>query len=206
MPMFRKNLDASRERFGFSQAVLTSFRFLITEFGFKCVKQETTLVRYESSGVFVNVFHGRSSYELGVEIGQLRKNLDIPEFGFTLGEIISLSDAKFGAMYRPYQITKPELITKYVEQIAELAKKYATSALVNDKGFFEQLSSLQLQKSDEYLKDMKLNQIRSEVEVAWREKNYKQVVELYGSVESDLTLSERKKLEYARRKLIEPAS
>jgi hypothetical protein len=205
MPLFKKNLNASRERFGFSQAVLTSFRFLIAEFGFKCVKQETTLVRYESSSVFVNIYHGRSSYELGVEIGELRRNSDVPEFGFTLGEIISLTDTKIGSMY-PYQITKPELISKYISQLAELVKKYAVSALIGDRVFFEQLSSSQLRKSEEYIKDMKLTEVRTKGEVAWREKNYKQVVELYGSVEGDLTLSERKKLEYARRKLGEAAN
>ena len=40
-----------------------------------------------------------------------------------------------------------------------------------------------------------------EVDVAWREKNYGQVLELYESVKDDLTPSELKKLEYATRKL-----
>jgi hypothetical protein len=85
-------------------------------------------------------------------------------------------------------------------------KKYSISALVGDQSWFDKLSNLRLERSNEFIKQMELNSVRSEVELAWQEKNYKHVVELYGSVEGDLTLAESKKLEYARRKLRETPS
>lgn len=55
-----------RERLGFEAAVVENFAFL-KEAGFECVRRECTFVRYESKRVFVNVYHGRGSFELGVE-------------------------------------------------------------------------------------------------------------------------------------------
>jgi hypothetical protein len=201
--MLRKSADGTRVYFGFPEAVMTSFRFLVEEFRFACVKQDATIVRFESNEVFVNIYHGRASYELGVEIGQLRKDTDVPECGFTLGEIISVADSKIGSMYRPYQISMPQQINKFVSETAELVRRYATSALIGDRAYFQRLSDLRVRISNAYIKEMELSRIRTDVEVAWREKNYKQVVELYGAVEDDLTSSEIKKLGYAKRKLRE---
>jgi len=39
--------------------------------------------------------------------------------------------------------------------------------------------------------------VRAEVETAWRQKNYRRVIELYDSMKDDLTPTEAKKLEYA---------
>ena len=189
-----------REEFCFPEAVVTCFRFLVEDFGFVVVKQDPTLVRFESRDVFVNLFHGRGSYELGVEMGE-RISEESREFGFTLREIISVTDTEKGSAYRPPQITEPELITKHVSAISELVKQFAPLALVGDKDFFKRASDLQVKKSDEYLKTLELKRVRSEVDVAWRDKNYDQVLELYEAVKDDLTPSELKKLEYAKRKL-----
>ena len=62
-----------RMQLGFSLEVLSAFQFLTQDYGFKCVKNDVTFVRYESESTFVNIYHGRRSYELGVEIGKLEK-------------------------------------------------------------------------------------------------------------------------------------
>src|SRR5215471_1441934 len=57
-----------RGQLGFQEAVRFSF---LNSYGFKTVQEQTTFVRFESATVFVNVYHGRASFELGVEIGRL---------------------------------------------------------------------------------------------------------------------------------------
>jgi hypothetical protein len=199
--MLEKSMTGIREQFNFPETVLMFFRFLIEDFGFAVIKQDSTLVRFESGDVFVNIYHGRASYEVGIEIGELRSNTGLPEFGYTLGEIISASDPEAGAAYRADHITEPELIEKYVSKISELVKNFAPLALVGNKDFFKRVSDLQARKSNKYLKNLELNRVRSEVEIAWRNKNYKQVVELFEPVAGDLTTSEIKKFDYAKRKL-----
>jgi hypothetical protein len=199
--MLEKMDTDGREQFGFPDAVFESFRFLVQNYGFAIVKHDATFVRFESKVVFVNVYHGRGSYELGVEIGELRTNESIPEFGYTLREIILLSDVAVGSKFRPYQIDKPELVKAYVAATADLVQKYAHSALVGDGDVFDKLSEVQLNKSNEYLKSIELSKVRADCDIAWREKNYEQLVKRYEAVKDDLTPSEIKKLEYARRKL-----
>jgi hypothetical protein len=199
--MLEKRDTSGRERFYFSEAVFESFRFLVQKYGFSVVKHDATLVRFESEVVFVNVYHGRGSYELGVEIGELRTNGNIPEFGYTLREIILLSDVAIGSNFRPYQIDKPELVKAYVAATADLVEKYAHLALIGDPDVFDKLSDAQLNKSNEYLKSIELGKVRTDGDLAWREKNYERLVELYEGVKEDLTPAEIKKLEYSRRKL-----
>ena len=54
----------------FKDAVLSNFGFL-RAYGLKHVEEDVTFVRYESDAVFTNVYHGRGSFEIGVEIGRL---------------------------------------------------------------------------------------------------------------------------------------
>jgi hypothetical protein len=57
-----------RAKLGFAKSVLQAFSFL-AEFGYSVARAEPTFVRYEYGTRFVNVFHGRRSYALGVEFG-----------------------------------------------------------------------------------------------------------------------------------------
>lgn len=57
----------------FAIEVLYHFHFLINDYKFKRLEANRTFVRYESKYIFVNIYHGRRSYELGVEIGQREK-------------------------------------------------------------------------------------------------------------------------------------
>jgi hypothetical protein len=51
------------------------------------------------------------------------------------------------------------------------------------------------------MKRLEMGNVRNEAEIAWREKNYERLVDLFEPVASDLTPSEIKKLDYAKRKL-----
>src|SRR5690348_10203982 len=77
--MLKIEPNPEREQLGFRDAVLSSFKFL-AEFRLRPVEKKMTFVRYQSRHVFVNVYHGRASYELGIQIGRLadpKKTLSI---------------------------------------------------------------------------------------------------------------------------------
>jgi hypothetical protein len=80
-------------------------------------------------------------------------------------------------------------------------RKYVTSALIGDREYFEKLSDLRVRISNAYIKEMELSRMKSEVEVASREKNYEQVVKLY-DLEDDLSLSEIKEVRICETKVV----
>jgi hypothetical protein len=189
--------EQERTSLGFADAVLSAFAFLIKDFSFRCVKRDVTFVRFESDTVFVNVYHGRASYELNVEIGESVIGKQLPESPFTIGEILHTVIPTEALNYHPYQVTTRESVQKFVHELARLVKEYATPALLGDHEFFQRVSKVQAQRSDNYLRGLHLNRTRTEVETAWRQRNYTRVIELYDSIKDDLTPTEAKKLEYA---------
>lgn len=66
--------NSDRSQLRFEEAAISAFAFLTSErYGFRCVVSESTIVRYESDTVGVTIYHGRSSYEIGCEIGLLAR-------------------------------------------------------------------------------------------------------------------------------------
>lgn len=74
--MIRFEPGTDRSKLGFKEAVSANFKFL-RKFGFHRARAEATFIRYETvrfltkKKLFVNVYHGRGSYEMGVQIGPI---------------------------------------------------------------------------------------------------------------------------------------
>lgn len=182
-------IEKDRYNLGFKDEILKNFIFLINEYGYKCVKTEVTFVRYESDKVFINFYHGRGSYILGFEIGFINKDKS-KETYYTLTEIMRLYENN---EFVPYQITKYEVMVKFVPRMAELIKQYAIKAIVGDKTFYKKLSKV---RSDWFKKYM-INKNFPKADDAWRKKNYKEFIKILYPYKDDLTGAIKKKYEYA---------
>lgn len=200
--MLKTDTSGNRASLGFSEATISAFNFLVEDFAFTCVRKDVTIARFESNSTFVNVYHGRVSFELNVEIGELTIGGVLPENPFTIEEILHLVNPKEAVNYRPFQVHTVESVKKFVSDLANLVKQYATPALIGDHGFFRRLSELRTQRSNEYLNSVRLNRTRTEVETEWHRKNYPRVMELYDSMLEDLTPAEAKRLAYAKKKCL----
>jgi hypothetical protein len=200
--VLKTEVGGNRANLGFPEAVMSAFKFLMEEFSFTCVRKDVTFVRFESNSAFVNVYHGRGSFELNVEIGELTIGEGHPEIPFTIGEILHLVNPKEATNYRPFQVHTMESVKKFVSELANLVKQYAIPALTGDHGFFQRVAEVQAQRSNEYLKGLHLSRTRTEVETAWHQKNYPRVIELYDSMLEDLTPAEAKRLAYAKKKCL----
>ena len=197
--MFKTIPNPNREEFGFPEAVLQAFGFL-EEKGFHCTQKNITLVRYESPRVFVNIFHGRASYELNAEIGLLTTSPKEKERAFSIGEIVELTSGQPRAAYSPPQSSAPEGVKRFVLQLASTINTYAGPALEGNRSFFEQLSQLRLKNSNTYLTELKMKHLQEEAEKAWRDKDYRRFLKLYEPVQQNLSAADRKKLAYARKR------
>jgi hypothetical protein len=197
----RESSNVDRNQLGFVSEVMSTFKFLSTEFGFICVKVEPSFIRYESTSIFINIYHGRTSSELGVEIGKLANIPGIQENWYTIGEVMDLMGIREKLGYTFFQASTQERVRKLVPKLAEYVREYAKPIIEGNTQIFEKLEVLRSRKSDEYIKEMHLSRTREEAEKTWRKKDYAKLVELYNSMKEDLTLVEFKKLEYAQKHL-----
>jgi hypothetical protein len=198
-----------RSKLGFKEAALSSFDFL-RRYGFSCVRAEPTFVRYEStqtsSGkrLFVNVYHGRGSYELGVEIGpcdQDQATLTLP----LIVEWASGEKRENPDQQTIFQASTREGVNRFVPKLAELVQKYAKPFLKGDINDYQSAAEHVRRGSALYEKDMQLRRVREQADLAWHDKDYAQVVGLYEPFEEDLSRSEGMRLEYAKKQLLRPA-
>ena len=196
--MFRTEAGKDREQLCFKDAVLSNFGFLHT-YGLKPVKQEVTFVRYESDAMFTNVYHGRGSFEVGVEIGRL----DRPE-KYGLDYLVSFAgkeawEAEGFGRGTMFQVSTREGVQNIVPKVAALVKKYGDPFLSGRPVFYDELLRANEQASVAYEREQMLSRIRKEADAAWTAKNFARVAQLLQTVRSDLSEVESKRLAYAEK-------
>src|SRR5690242_10148131 len=98
-------------RLGFVDLVFKAFAFLL-RLGFVVARRDGTFVRFEKDNVFVNVYHGRSSYQVGLELGRIHES-DI----YSLHELLSAT-APAEVEQARCQTTDPETLGRCLSSIA----------------------------------------------------------------------------------------
>ena len=198
---------SGRSRLGFADAVKESFVFLVSGFGFRLVEAQPTFVRYESERAFVNVFHGRGSYELGVEIGHwIVIDDDRVEERFPLGDVIALDHDLATVGYRSFATTEKEPLARLVAQLAGWTQRFAPRALEGDATTFDRLRVENARQSQAMQEGWRATRLRSAADEAWHRKDWGRVVDAYGEMVSelrtvDLKPSELRRLRYAQEQL-----
>ena len=183
-----------REHLRFADAVQEEFGYLSSR-GFVCTSATATLVSYESRDVSVRVYHGRSSYEIGIEVGLLSET-DL----YTLSELIALTDEGAAKQYRKFVAGTPELVKRGVELLKDMFARYGDAALTGDPQCYAKLAVRRLKKGQVFAQEVKASQVRPLAEKAFREKDYAAAARLYSSIQPQLTPAELKKLAYALRR------
>jgi hypothetical protein len=178
-----------------------SFGFLETSHGFRSVLSTETIVRWETNQVFVQVqYDAHRSYEVGLEIGQLRCD------AMTLGPPFSLSEmlgvAGFALAKRPFfQTSTEERLMLALEQMARLLVRYGAKLLQNDDEAFAALGRQRDEDCDAYAEEKSLKSMREAAEKAWHDHDYKTVVDLYRVHVGHLTPAETKRYEIALKRV-----
>src|SRR5215469_12126204 len=162
-----------RRQLRFKEAVLANFHFL-ESYGFTLVNAEVTLVRFESSSVFVNIYHGRASFEIGVEIGLLTD----PHNFVSVPLVIAWAGAEqaegFGH-HVMFQVSNRKDVQDFVPKVARLVERYATPFLTGDMKAYQSAHEIQSKRSAEYIKQINFSPIREKAEMAWHRRDYSQV-------------------------------
>jgi hypothetical protein len=203
MPRFQPGHD--RDRLRFVESVTEAFSFLETEYGLRQVEVLVTFVRYESDAAFAQVFHGRGSYELGVEIG-LRAPERGSEIAYSLTEIVRARGGENRAMVRTqFAATSPEAVRSFLRTLADLTRQYATEELIGNREGYRLLAKVRAADSQKLSEGWEAKDLRAAAESAWRQQDFRSVCQLYGKLMELRTVvmeaSERKRFQYARRHL-----
>ena len=191
--------ESPRALLGFAEEAQKAFAFLSKEYGFHIASSEVTIVRHRSAIVFVNIYHGRMSYELRLEIGRLDEPSEVKN-PFHMGNLISVEDEERGRRYRAYQTNQVELVPRGLALMAADLRRYGGRALRGDRVFYAQLRAARERAARRFGREMTVSQTRQQAETAWREKDYPKVASLYDEISDHLSLAERKRRDYARRK------
>lgn len=190
--MSEPDLPFDRRALRFDATVREEFGFLATQ-GFSELDGATpTFVAFSNGNVIVTVYHGRRSFEVGVEIAQVTASR-----GFPLGALIELQDGERSASFRKFVARTPETVRRGLADAAALLAEFGAAALRGDSQVFAELLEQRHQKGRDLHLDGLASQLRPEAASAFRERRFADVVTLLGQIRSLLTPAELKKLDYA---------
>jgi hypothetical protein len=197
--MFVTQPGPERWRLGFAEAVKASFAF-VENYGLTLIQEEVTLVRYRSDRVILTVYHGRSSYEIGIQFARVESSGD----AFSLYEVAKW--AKNGRIEEMptvgCQTSSRDGVQKFVPQLAETVRQYGEPLLRGDDTAYRAIGEQRSRDATEYTREVHLGAIRRKAETAWQKKDYEELIGLYGGVKDFLTKSELMKLHYAEKQLL----
>jgi hypothetical protein len=188
---------AGRMSLGFAREAEEAFRFL-SDYGFRLHDRDVTILRYASERVFVNVYHGRSSYEIGLEIA-LVSPTDDEAAGYSLSELVRLKSPEEAERFRSFTATTPNEVKVGVQELAKQLVAYGGQALKGDPQVFETLAQQRRAWSSTFAADVAYRQVSPRAAEAFRQHDYRKAAELHESIEGKLTKAELKKLEYAKK-------
>ena len=203
MSKHREASVTNRAELRFVENAQTAFHFLVEELGFHLVKCEPpTFLRYQSNKLFVNVYHGRLSYEIDVEIGRL-SDPDQRRYWIAdvLGAILGWKDKSMTY----FQASNQKALRGCIQVIADLVAKHYRPMLAGDLSVLDRVAAYGSEKNAAYTRQLVEQPVRDAAHKAWRAKDYVKVRELYGSIRDSLVPVERKRLEYAEKHAAHPA-
>jgi len=186
---------ADRGRLGFPQAVAREFAFLESTFGFRQVKESTTLVRYESDRLFLNVFHGRGSYEIGLELGRLSR----PEVHYRLPLMVSALAPSYAGR-KEFQASSRDGVERCVTELARTLKRYCRAVLRGDAEALRKVEKAARVQSERVTLQAQFGAIIDLADQAWETKDFPRAKELYEKAEKALDTTRKRRLEYLSEK------
>ena len=172
-----------------------AFSFLEST-GFDVTHVDAEQIRYESSSVVVSVQWDARSGEQEVFV-MLRSSDGGAQTTYSLTDMLAMEGVRLDA--QPPQVHDQVRLPPFLERTAHALRTHCQHALRGQRSYFDRLEDFRRVNAEALMQQMVRRRVRSDVEQAWRAKEYQTVVELYTSILADLSDLETSRLEYAKR-------
>jgi hypothetical protein len=190
-----------RRDFEFVALATALFAFL-PDSGLALAEVDESRVRFASLGRFVNVYHGRDSYEVGVEVGRwIEVDDQAVEQLFPLVYLLAVQSGET-ELDRIRSATDRGQLERELGRLASLLKGNL-APLLTDEQIFDQMTELSASLSQRYTEGIRATRLRERAEEAWSRKDLATVMLSYAEIEQELPTvslraSERARLKYTQ--------
>lgn len=179
-------------RLNFVDAALRAFAFLL-RVGFIVARRDDTFLRFERENVYVNVYHGRLSYQVSVELGRVRES-DV----YSLYELLlAVSPADVGQA--KLQTTDSEFLERCLAYIAGIIEHRCSALLAGEAAAFEKLRAVAAPIRKAATLQAEFGATIHRADKAWESKDFSQAAALYEKSEAGLDETRVRRLEYLRK-------
>ena len=190
----------------YEKLVKSNFDFLAEDYGFELSNIERAgngyiALKYLSEKVFVNLYYGSPGFELDFYIGRVGIEDKPDKEGFTSNDLTCLSDDLRWVDYKLYSAYSYENLVKCLPKLADLLKVCGVDCLKGDPSSYEKILFEKKRSINQWGKEQELKQAKKAASEAWKNKDYNKFVEVFDPVANELSASEKKKLDYARKQL-----
>lgn len=187
----------------FENAVQDNFAFLEKRYGLsRSVIRSTpqaVIIRYENEFIYVNLMFGPPAYEPEMSFGRLQVDDCDNGFSFEPGDLILLESCK---NWHANNISDNTILNE-VSWLASLLNNCGSSCLLGDESVFERMKERRENLIETWKNEENSKRVYQNIELAWKNKDYKAVVEgysKYGRIQSKVDI---KRLEIALQKINE---
>lgn len=183
----------------FNQYVESCFEFLIDDYDFEIVERSAFGRLYGSKNIKAKISYSSFRGNLDFEIA----NKLVEEGRFTnLYYIWACKDLKEYRYLNPtMSVNEAKDIPKCLEKLSSLVREICGDLLLGGIQEFETLAECREAHIHEYHLQNSFLWERKKANLAWREKNFNEVVKYLSLLSENLTVSEERRLRFAKKKI-----
>lgn len=175
----------------FNQQVQKHFMFLQSEYNMSVAEtRHDECFTFESDAACVNIWFDKYS----LDVIMRTKN---GSFELSLRDVLHYQTGS--SRDAEYMATNEEKLDKGLQKLSGFVKLYCHEALSGNVEFYKKIAEHKEKFKKEYAFRNMVSSIEERAKVAWERKDYKQVIEIYGSVIGYLTPVQEKRLNYAKK-------
>jgi hypothetical protein len=193
--MINNDKTTIRQELNFLEEAKSAFQYL-ENYGYKISYEDITLLTYEGLLGKIVIFHGRSSYEIGIEIYPPNDKKNV----FYLTDIIGIKNDNLARQYYNPTITKKKDMKIFLEKQANILREYGERIFNGDTSIWKELEGYNKKRVDLYWDSIKMSTLREKANIAFKEKNYNAFIKIVEGNEDLLNDLERKKLLFAKKR------
>lgn len=176
----------------------------LSSIGYKITKKNDFYVEYESKGLLINISYDFRDGEVSVYIGLLSKEINVFDFDKEFSLYDLLEEISSSENYNRGIVRREEELKLEMGKILSILQGPGKSILLNPKKeIFSRVAKKRKDLRKKETRDDQTRNIKEDAERAFIEKDYALSVRLYKKIESDLDQIDKKRYEFAKKKLTE---